>query len=67
MDLRRYLAELTALQGRPRVWVLMPDMVEEARGELLRHLDALGTQIQEFPRSPRDRGAKIYLFDLSQP
>ena len=72
LDARRYLEELDAFRGRPRLWVVLTHAIPafRERENMLRYLDAVGTRRDTFAVPPHmvgNRGlpAEAFLYDLS--
>jgi hypothetical protein len=59
----RYLEEIRALRGKPRVWVIFAHAAPKERDFFLRHLSRLGTRLDGVERPMAD----AHLYDLSQP
>jgi hypothetical protein len=73
-DPRRYLQELDALRGQPRVWIAITHAVPffHEREAILAYLDAIGIQRDAFSVASHTAGfqyppAEVLLYDLSDP
>lgn len=61
-----YRSELTALQGRRRVWILISDADGSIRTPILTFLDHLGMGRKVFRSRNAETTAALYLYDLSR-
>jgi hypothetical protein len=70
---RRYLRELDAFRGKPRVWLAVAHAERGEERVLLEYLDRIGTRRAAFQAAGRapgprvDEYAHVYLYDLSDP
>ena len=72
-DSRRYLEELDAFRGRPRVWVLITHGFLYGEGDdIVRYLDTIGLRrdsfvVKSYPQNNAVSDAEVFLYDLSDP
>jgi hypothetical protein len=71
-DPRRYLRELDAFRGEPRVWLVVTHGVPEELAALEGYLQRIGTRTVSFeagrvPGARRSDRARVDLYDLSDP
>jgi hypothetical protein len=60
-----YVADLEALRGRERVWLIFSSLETTRREFLLSRLDGLGTRLRAFRIGEGKDAAAVYLYDLS--
>jgi hypothetical protein len=63
-DTERYVADVSRLKGRARVWIVLSDIPLHQRESLLRGLDNLGRRLASFRSRGDESAAGAYLYDL---